>query len=55
MRRNEINYSSSVVTDILCNDCFSKGQLHVTDYSNASSTGMFDPFVVSDNYIVFGH
>lgn len=23
-----------------------KGQLHVTDYSNASSTGMFDPFVM---------
>ena len=27
-------------------DCF-EGQVHVTDYSNASSTGMFDPFVVS--------
>lgn len=26
--------------------CF-LGQLHVTDYSNASSTGMFDPFIVS--------
>lgn len=23
-----------------------KGQLHITDYSNASSTGMFDPFVM---------
>ncbi|XP_015774274.1 PREDICTED: putative glycerol kinase 5 [Acropora digitifera] len=23
-----------------------KGQVHVTDYSNASSTGMFDPFVM---------
>ena len=29
----------------------SSGQVHVTDYSNASSTGMFDPFVVSVNYI----
>ena len=27
--------------------CLSSGQLHVTDYSNASGTGMFDPFIVS--------
>ncbi|XP_070537674.1 glycerol kinase 5-like isoform X2 [Ptychodera flava] len=29
------------------------GRKHVTDYSNASATGMFDPFVMSWNWIYF--
>ena len=40
---------SAVNNILLYCDCL-EGQVHVTDYSNASSTGMFDPFVVSTNY-----